>query len=214
MASRSVFLPNFNGRGLAHERRFDFPWAAGFSAAQKKKNIISLHKEARRNGIGRVLEISSKSSERVGQRLSAFSLKVTVSGKEYCMESVYQGSKVFERGGPFVELYDKPPREAKRFMRSCDCGRLTGFELEGRRYPLRPKNAFYDWLYIRALVGHADWIGANIQYDAFTDIEFNPAKQVNCQARAFAEYLSLLKSARLQDAAADFETFAEMLQSA
>ena len=119
---------------------------------------------------------------------------------------------MFENGGPFTEVFDLTPRDAKRFMREQDCGNIIRFQLEGRHYPLSPKNAFYDWLYIRSLAEHADWISENVEYDAFTDIEFNPAKQINCQARAFAEYLSLHKKGKLQEAAADFEAFAEMLQ--
>ncbi|GGC16438.1 hypothetical protein GCM10011363_36060 [Marivita lacus] len=103
------------------------------------------------------------------------------------------------------------PREAKRFIREVDAGNLVRFELEGDYFPLSPKNAFYDWLYIRSLVEHADWIEKNVHYDGFTDIEFNPAKQVNCQARAFAEFLSLLSRSKLKEAAGDFYVFADML---
>lgn len=211
MASRPVFLPIFEGRQLVQERCFDFPWASGFAEVQKKKNIVALHSAAKSHGIGNILEISSKSAENVGKRLSAFSLKVSVGGKTYPLESVYQGSKVFEKSGPFPEIFDMTPREAKRFIREKDDGNLVRFELEGERFPLSPKSAYYDWLYIRALVEHADWISRNVHYDAFTDIEFNPAKQVNCQARAFAEYLSLLSRSKLRDAADDFDAFAEML---
>lgn len=212
MATRPVFLPDFNGRYLVYERTFDFPWASGFAEVQKKKNITSLHKAAMQAGIKRLLETSSKSSEKVGQRLSAFSLKIKLKDGTYPLESVYQGSKVFEHGGPFTEIFDMPPREAKRFIRENDCGRLTGFQLEGRKYPLSPKNAFYDWLYIRSLEEHSEWIRKNVRYDAFTDIEFNPARQVNCQARAFAEYLSLLQRGKLHEAATNFAAFSEMLK--
>lgn len=211
MANRPVFLPVFEGRNLVQERAFDFPWASGFAEVQKKKNIIALHDAARRHGIESILEISSKSAEELGKRLSAFSLKVPIGNTKHPLESVYQGSKVFEKGGPFPEIFDLPPREAKRFIRDKDRGKLIRFELGGRRFPLSPKSAFYDWLYIRALVEHADWIARNVHYDAFTDIEFNPAKQVNCQARAFAEYLSLLSRSKLKDAAENFEEFADML---
>ena len=83
----------------------------------------------------------------------------------------------------------------------------------GQSYPLSPKNAFYDWLYIQSLEEHADWIRENVLYEAFTDIEFNPKKQVNCQARAFAEYLSLLNRGKLTDAATDFDSFSMMLDA-
>jgi hypothetical protein len=189
----------------------DFAWASGFAAVQKKKNVAALHDAAKRHGIENILEISTKSNEKVGKRLSAFSLKVCVGGENLPLESVYQGSKVFEKSGPFQEIFNFEPREAKRFIREKNCGKIIRYELEGRKFPLSPKNAFYDWLYIRALAEHENWIENNIKYGAFTDIEFNPAKQVNCQAHAFAVYLGLLSRAKLQDAAADFDTFADML---
>lgn len=211
MASRPVFLPNYQGNALVEERSFNFPWASGFAEVQKKKNVVSLHREAMINGIQRVLEISSKSEEELGQKLSAFSLKIEIDGVDYPLESVYQGSKVFEDCGPFPEIFHFRPRDAKRFIRENGQDRITSFTLEGIDYPLFPKNAFYDWLYIRSLAKHSDWIKRKVTYDAFTDIEFNPAKQVNCQARAFAEYLSLIARDELQSAASDFEYFASML---
>lgn len=211
MVSRPVFIPKLAGRNLVEERSFEFKWASGFAEIQKKKNIISLHEAAKRAGIYKILEISSKSDEEVGRRLSAFSLKISLQDAKYPLESVYQGSKVFEKSGPFTELFLLTPREAKRYFRENDFGRLIGFRLEGKSYPLSPKNAFYDWLYIRCLADHADWIKINVNYDAFTDIEFNPIKQVNCQARAFAEYLSLLQKHKLQESVSNFETFAGML---
>lgn len=211
VASRPVFIPNSESEPLVHEWSIEFAWSSGFSESQKKKNIAALHCAASRFGFNRILEISSKSDIEVGRRLSAFSLKLEVEGVEYPLESVYQGSKVFEGCGPSPEIFTYEPREAKRFVRSLTCGRLVGFEFEGRRYPLFPKNAFYDWLYIRALSKHSDWIRKNISYDAYTDIEFNPEKQINCQARAFAEYKSLMARNKLESAARDFSYFASLL---
>lgn len=211
MARRPIFIPNYDDTFLVQERYFDFAWSSGFAASQKKKNVVALHVAAKRNGIERILEISSKSDEKVGRRLSAFSLKIEIEEAEYPLESVYQGSKVFDTCGPSPNIFDYEPREAKRYIRELNCGRLIGFELEGHRYPLSPKNAFYDWLYIRALAKHVDWINENVSYDAYTDIEFNPEKQVNCQARAFAEYKSLAKRTELEAAVEDFEYFASML---
>lgn len=213
MAFRPVFIPQYNGPFLVEERSFEIPWAPGFSPTQKKKNIIALHREAQTHGLERILEISSKSDNKVGQRLSAFSLKIEVDSVKYSLESVYQGSKVFEHGGPFTHLFSLSPRDAKRFIRHTESGNLTGFKFGGKIYPLSPKNAFYDWLYIRSLLEHADWIKKNVLYEAFTDIEFNPNKQVNCQARAFAEYLSLLGRNKLPEAARDFDHFSLMLNA-
>ncbi|AXO16621.1 DarT1-associated NADAR antitoxin family protein [Thalassospira indica] len=211
MASRPVFLPVVEGSALVEERSFDFPWASGFAEVQKKKNIHSLHARARESGISNILEISTKSDEKVGRHLSAFSLKIYIGNEKFPLESVYQGAKVFEEGGPYPEIFSMSPREAKKFIRSEDRGNLLRFELDGKRFPLIPKNAFYDWLYIRSLVDHTDWIVKNVQYDAFTDIEFNPNKQVNCQARAFAEFISLVERKKIFDAAKDFTVFSNYL---
>lgn len=213
MACRPVFIPKYCGPQLVEERTFYFTWAPGFSPTQKKKNIVSLHNEARRHGIDRILEISSKSDYIIGQRLSAFNIKIDVDSVERPLESVYQGCKVFEGGGPFTDVFEIMPRDAKRYIKALNCGRLLKYEFQDKSYPLSPKNAFYDWLYIRSLEKHADWIRKNVSYDAFTDIEFNPAKQVNCQARAFAEYLSLLQRDKIREAAGDFEGFADTLNT-
>ncbi len=212
MAVRPVFVPAETGRFLVDEIPIEFDWAPGFAEVQKKKNVKALHQAAMGRGFNSLLEISSKSEIEVGRRLSAFSLKLEIDGGVYGLESVYQGSKVFERCGPREEIFRLAPREAKRAVRETDCGQLVAFELEGVRYPLNPKNAFYDWLYIRAIAPHFDWIERKIRYDAFTDIEFNPAKQVNCQARAFAEFLGLLRSGKLRGAVNDFDYFASLLK--
>lgn len=211
MATRPVFIPKFEESRLVEEVSFEFPWSSGFAEVQKKKNILALHKKAGESGIQNILEISTKSDKKVGQRLSAFSLHIEIGGQQHPLESVYQGSKVFELGGPNPEIFLLSPREAKRKIREKSMGKLTRFELEGMSYPLSPKNAFYDWLYIRSLEDHADWIVENVAYEGFTDIEFNPAKQVNCQARAFAEFLSLKAKSQLAKASRDFDYFASLL---
>ena len=213
MARRPIFMPKYDNGKIVEERELNFSWSPGFAEVQKKRNIEALHAAAKMAGIQKVLEISSKSPDRIGRRLSAFSLKLAMDGKEYPLESVYQGSKVFEGGGPFPDVYHYTPREAKKFIRDKKIGNLIGFEMNGERYPLSPKNAFYDWIYIRALKDHADWISRNVHYDAFTDIEFNPEKQVNCQARAFAEYMALLKKSKLSGIVDNFNEFASMIRS-
>lgn len=211
MANRPVFIPSYEGRALVRECLVNFKWSSGFAESQKKKNVAALHAAAKSGGMGRILEISSKSDEAVGRRLSAFSLKVEIEGVEYPLESVYQGSKVFEKMGPFPKIFEYTPRDAKRFIRELDGGNLIRFELESRRYPLAPKNAFYDWLYICALAKHVDWISENVLYDAYTDIEFNPEKQINCQARAFAEFKSLAAKSQVEMVVQNFTHFTSML---
>ena len=44
-------------------------------------------------------------------------------------------------------------------------------------------------------------------YDAFTDIEFNPQKSINCQAEAAALYVSLKRQSLLKEALKSKEDF-------
>src|SRR3954453_18012807 len=113
MAERPVFVPTTTGSMLVHEIPVRFHWHPGLAPSQKKKNVDELHRAALARGLGPLLEISSKSDWEVGQRLSAFHLKIDVEGGETTVECAFQGSKVFENGGPFTDLYSVTSREAK-----------------------------------------------------------------------------------------------------
>jgi len=98
------------------------------------------------------------------------------------LESAYQGSKVFGRGGPFTDLYQVDVRTAKRDSRLQTSGRIIAFEFDGIRFPNEPKTAFYDWVYVNAIFEHREWLRSRLpKYAAFTDIEFNPERSINCQ---------------------------------
>lgn len=211
MATRPVFLPQKKGKLLISEVSIDFKWNPGMAASQKKKNITALHAAAKSRGFNRLLEISSKSEDEVGRRLSAFSLKLQAGDREIFLECAYQGSKIFRHGGPYTDIFMLLPREAKKDPRLRSSGDLIGFEFEGERFPLFPKNAFYDWLYIRTLFPHRLWINEMISYEGYTDIEFNPAKSINCQARAFAELKALADRGQLEMVGKDFSYFASLL---
>jgi hypothetical protein len=48
----------------------------------------------------------------------------------------------------------------------------------------------------------------------FTDIEFNPEKSLNCQARSFATYVALDKRGLLSEAVQSFDTFKNLMKNA
>ena len=123
------------------------------------------------------------------------------------VECAYQGSKVFEKGGPFTDLYGKSSREARGDERLKTSGRLIGFQFDGKRFTLSPATAFYDWLYINALYPYREWLKRLKRYSGFTDIEFNPEKSKNCQARSCAMFVSLQQRDSLDSAIASFEDF-------
>lgn len=210
MATRPVFVPNLEGGPLVREVDTEFDWHPGFSKTQKRKNIKSLHESASKKGISSILEISTKSEKELGRKLSAFNLKVVV-GKTYEMtvESAYQGSKVFENGGPYTDLYSKNPKEAKTDPRLRESGQLVRFDLKGDVWDLEPKTAFYDWIYVNALHQQKSIKSRIRKCGGFTDIEFNPKKSVNCQARGAALFVSLLERDILREVLRDKETFIE-----
>ena len=67
--------------------------------------------------------------------------------------------------------------------------------------------AFYDWLYFKALYPHRDWIKKREEWAGFTDIEFNPERSINCQARSFAAFIALQKRDELDVTVANFQKF-------
>lgn len=218
MASRPVFVPTNDGK-LVTEHSVEFEWFPGFAIAQKRRSVVSLHRSAaERFGLGTILEVSTKSMDPFGVKLSAFNLSVRMDGEPspVLLEAAYQGSKVFESQIPLTHLYRwNDGREVKRFMRAYSKDRLVRFEFCGYSWPLEPRTAFYDWLYLsslRELAGQDDCVNRVLRrFDAFTDIEFNPDKSFNCQARSCALYVTLEKSGDLARALSDPVTFIELL---
>lgn len=219
MATRPVFVPSSTGFPLVGELDVEFEWHPGFSEKQKRKCIRSLHQAAKKQGIDRVLEISTKSGSELGGSLSAFNLEVSKREKgtgvrrKMTVESAYQGSKVFEEGGPYTDLYQKSALESKKDDRLRSSGGLVEFDLLGDRWPLKPRTAFYDWVYINALYQNRGRIEKIADYDGFTDIEFNPHKSINCQAHAAALAVALHRRGVLREVLKDKGRFIEVVKT-
>jgi|SRR6185312_5009864 len=213
MAERPIFIPDPESSKLVKEVCLNFTWHPGLAPSQKKKNIISLHDAAAKNNIQPLLEVSTKSPDVLGQHLSAFNLHIdTHRYGRLPLETAFQGSKVFERGGPFTDLYGKEPRDARGDLRLKESGALTGFKFENIWFPLQPKTVFYDWLYLSALFKHRDWLERHIlRFAGFTDIEFNPERSINCQARSCALLVSLLSQHQLDAVGESPSAFLEFI---
>lgn len=209
MAKRPIFVPIINGRHLVLERYVDFQWHPGFAKSQKQKSIRDLHRMAHElYQVRNPLEVSSKSEDALGVQLSSFNLKFTTQkGRTLTVEAAFQGSKVFEGGGPFTDMFNMQPIDAKRDERLRNSGPLIRFSLFGVEWPLEPKTAFYDWLYINALLKNPELARLVTDIDGFTDIEFNPERSINCQARAAALYCALYHSDKLEEALASPKAF-------
>lgn len=213
MAIRPVYISKPDSKEFMEVVEVDFTWFSGFSIIQKQKSIESFHQKIKlRYPELRVLEISSKSKEELGILLSAFNLMIkTKKDMQFSVETAFQASKVFENGGPFLDLYNKTSLEAKKDNRIKNSGELLYFQYFNRRWELEPKTSFYDWLYINALSLNEGLSKKIVEYDAFTDIEFNPKKSINCQAKAAALYVSLFKAGLLESALSSAEEFKKIV---
>ena len=194
MAQRPVFIPSMSGPVLVTAIPVEFVWHPGMSKSQKQKSIRSLHEAAAQTkSIRRILEISGKSEDETGVLLSAFNLRVQLIDDVIAsVEALFQGSKVFSNGGPFTDIYLKDSREAKKDERVRASGQLIGFRCDNRDWPLYPQTVFYDWLYVSALRQNPILAAKILEYDGFSDIEFNPQKSINCQAASAALYKALV----------------------
>ncbi len=209
MAKRPIFVPMLDSKHFVLERYVDFQWHPGFAKSQKQKSIRALHEMALTEyQVANPLEVSSKSEDLLGVALSSFNLTFTTQkGRKLTVEAAFQGSKVFELGGPYTDILGSLPIDAKRDSRLNASGRLTAFRFFGTDWGLEPKTAFYDWLYINALMKNDDLAKQVIDYDGFSDIEFNPERSINCQARSVALYCALYHNDKLDFALESRDNF-------
>lgn len=212
MATRPVFAAE--KEVLVRRVDVKFQWHPGFALSQKRKSIDSLHEAAMQHGLGRPLEVSTKSPLALGRSLSSFNLRLPVRGNGRApLECVFQGSKVFEKAGPFTDLFSQEPASARRDPRLRGSGRLTHFEWDEDTWQLLPRTAFYDWLYLNALLLVPADARELEEWDAFTDIEFNPRKSLNTQARSCALYVALRRAGTdVRGLLADKERFLSVCQ--
>jgi hypothetical protein len=209
MAKRPIFFSSDKQDSLLQTREVDFQWHPGLSVSQKQKSIESLHIAAKEQfNLNNILEISSKSKNSLGVSLSAFNLSLTNKDNILAtVEAFFQGSKVFVHGGPYKDLYQKTSREAKKDRRLLDSGDLLKFSFDDKKWPLTPPTVFYDFLYCTALSQNQEQAEALLDYEAFTDIEFNPNKSINCQASSAAIYKSLVNKSLIAEAMESYTKF-------
>ena len=211
MARRPVFVPD-SDKPYVSELSLDFEYFPGSSIGQKQRSVASLHAAyVDRFPSSRVLEVSSRSKRDIGVQLSAFNLMIEhPEHGSYSVECAFQASKVFRHGGPFVDLLNASSRAAKTDRRLRNSGELVGFRYFADVFPLEPKTYFYDWLYASALCRDEKVVKQVMTFDAFTDIEHNPERSINCQARTVAKVVGLARAGLLEDALQSPRAFLEL----
>lgn len=210
MAKRICFISRPSEYPIYKEVEVEFEYFNGFAVSQKQKSINSMHKSiSRMDKSLQVLEVSTKSLNATGIALSAFNLKFLDenTGKEYPLENIFQSSKVFEQGGPYRDLLNVHPKDAKRDERLKLSGNLICFNFNDTIWEKEPKTMFYDWIYIKSLYRNKSLSRKILEYNAFTDIEFNQEKSFNCQARSAAIFVSLSMLGKLEEVLSNKEEF-------
>ena len=135
----------------------------------------------------RTLEISSRSSDRLGRDLSAMSLPAAGDPHRRSVEAVYQAAKCYGDGGPDTHLSPSGYEAKRRDRERRRQGPLAGFRHEGRQWPPETGSAFYDWLWTRSALRHCGHgVVERLQrHDGFTD-QFHRPGALACQAKAAA----------------------------
>ena len=148
MAERPVFIAYKDmAKPYFEEVNVAFTYFPGFAVSQKQKSLNSLHANALENHKNwKILEISTKSTEPLGVRLSAFNLCFIdeETGFQYPLENVFQSSKTYVNGGPFRDMLSLSPKDSKRDIRHHSSGDLVCFTWKNWKCALEPKTMFYD----------------------------------------------------------------------
>ena len=123
MATRPIFIAESSGPVLVRVKSVDFTWHAGMAKSRRQMSMRSLHEAAQeRHPDARILEVSRMSDDALGNQLSAFNLMLEdkAQGRQVSVECAFQASKVFERGGPFLDLLYASSGDAKRDLLQRD----------------------------------------------------------------------------------------------
>ena len=175
MVTRPIYISTGKPENPFTKEDIEFVWVKGMSYKQKCKRRDSLHDAIAKTKLyhrAKLLEISTKSNIDLGIKLSALNLTVKFnSGNEETVEKIYQSSKVFDEDHNII-----------------------GFKYGNTTFEKDPKSMYYDYIYMLGLYFHKEYHEELSKYSIFTDIEFNPNKQSNTQARAAAIWNTLYKN--------------------
>lgn len=241
-ATRLYFKVNKNG---VEAKEIDFAFYSGFAPSQKIKSRDSMHEAILKNEPNaKILEVSTKSDDEFGKKLSAFNLMID----NRPFECAFQEAKRFELSGNittnieldikgkgkvamdisdrlvgendayYLESKSDNPRELKSllkaFMKANKSAKLSHFAYKGEIFETsagvaNSESYFYDFLYFRALGENFSQreIGQILQYEIFTDIEFNHKVSINCQARSCALFHYALLNDKVDFYMANKENF-------
>lgn len=209
MAKRLLFSAiNLGGNITVLRKEIEFKWAGGFAKIQKIRRLENFKANLLPSINEKHMEISSGSDTVLGKSLSAFNLSFKSGDlKGFTVESVYQGSKIMDTGGPYQELYNQPSIVTKKDPRIRSAEKLIGFRLLEDDWPTTPPTGFYNYLYFLALLQNKMLINPAIKYEYFSDLEFNHEKAISCQAESLAIFFACIRVNLAEDILSDKSYF-------
>ncbi|WP_300920106.1 DUF6977 family protein [uncultured Dubosiella sp.] len=71
--------------------------------------------------------------------------------KEFSITNIMAAAAVYEKGGPYVDLYGTAPEKAREDERLKTSGALLSYQFEKQTYPSQPDDLFLIWLVFLAL---------------------------------------------------------------
>ena len=157
-----------------------------------------------------ILETSVVSAEDKGKWLSSFFLKLRLpDGKLAPIESVFHGCKKYKEGGPYTDIMEMKPSEAKKDPRIKNSGDFLGFEFCNHKFPKTPRTAFYDWLVCCALFQshNRGLLNEAVKHSAFSDVMFFPEHSLNSPAASLARIVTLLNMELIGTKLISFDEF-------
>lgn len=197
MAVRKVYLP-LAEYPYAKEVSVTFPWSNG-SKHQNIQAVLDTFHDVYPDVPA--LEVSLASSQPEGIGAAAMKLPFHLAGSDQTVPVgiVYEAAKVFENGGPYVELLQCSRQKVQKDARLQKSGKCVGYRLEDAEFPAEPHPyAFFNWLYGCALRQNPEKADGVLKFGAFADLELGSSKKDrNSPARAAAVYAGLAAAGKL-----------------
>lgn len=214
MATRPVFMVSTENAKHFCIVNTVFEFVGCFSPSKTKQSIESLHNSfLRLNPSKKVLEVSSRSNSNLGLKLSAHNLMLSTKNKNiFALDSIFYASQVFQNGGPYLDLLNKDVSVAKHDKRLVKSGDLVGFKFFHLSFDVEYINAFFNYLYISTLHKIKEnriFADELMQYDAFTDIEYNVGSY--SEAEACTLYVALRNKGLIEKALLSKENFIKIV---
>lgn len=147
----------------------------------------------------KVIEFSSKSDHKSVKKLLPGKLTKVVDGKKMTINKIFKtaervSSDDSSANNIIVNVVNKTVVEVAARKEP----KTIGYKYDGHIFSSRPRQMFYNYLYINALLEHQDRMAYLAEYDAFSDVQVASSSGNPVPAQAVAIYVSLARLGLLE----------------